>query len=68
MVDKYKAWLVAHRFTQIHGVDYFDTYLPVMDDHNCTCTHSVKAKPDRSEKVRNCRCRLHEHDVETSHT
>ena len=25
-VKKYKAWLVACRFTQIHRVDYFETY------------------------------------------
>ena len=39
----------------------------VMDDHNHMCTHGVKAKPDESEKVRNCHYRSHEHDTETSH-
>jgi hypothetical protein len=28
-VDKYKVCLVMCRFTQIHGVDYFNTYSPV---------------------------------------
>ena len=40
---------------------------PVMDDRNRTCTHGAKAKPEGSEKVRNCHCRSHEHDTETSH-
>ena len=40
----------------------------VMDDRNRACTHSAKAKPERSDEVRNCCCRSHEHDAETSHT
>jgi Reverse transcriptase (RNA-dependent DNA polymerase)/gag-polypeptide of LTR copia-type len=28
-IDKFKARLVARRFTQIHGQDYFDTFAPV---------------------------------------
>jgi len=28
-IDKYKACLVASGFTQIHGVDYHETYFPV---------------------------------------
>jgi hypothetical protein len=28
-IDKYKAWLVAHRFTQIYGVNYLNTFSPV---------------------------------------
>ena len=39
----------------------------VTDDHNCACTHSVKAKPEGSDEVRNCRCKSREHDTETSH-
>jgi len=29
-IDKYKGQLVTHRFMQIYGVDYYDTYSPVM--------------------------------------
>jgi hypothetical protein len=28
-INKYKAWLVAHRFTQIYGVNYLDTFSPM---------------------------------------
>ena len=28
-IDKYKAWLVGHGFTQQYGVDYNETYTPV---------------------------------------
>jgi hypothetical protein len=28
-IDKYKAHLVTHGFTQIHGVDYYETFAPV---------------------------------------
>jgi hypothetical protein len=28
-IDKYKAWLMARGFTQVHGVDYYETYAPV---------------------------------------
>jgi hypothetical protein len=28
-VEKYKVWLIACRFMQIHSVYYFDTYSPV---------------------------------------
>ena len=29
-VAKYKAWLVAKRFQQNEGVNYFDTFSPVV--------------------------------------
>ena len=28
-IEKYKAWLIAHGFMQIHRVDYFETYSPI---------------------------------------
>ena len=28
-IEKYKAWLVTCSFTQIHRVDYYETYAPV---------------------------------------
>ncbi|KAJ1588611.1 hypothetical protein NDA11_002576 [Ustilago hordei] len=35
---KYKAHLVAHRFNQMHGIDYHDMYSPVV---SMTCLHLV---------------------------
>ena len=29
-IEKYKVWLVACGFTQIHGVNYFDIYSPII--------------------------------------
>ena len=29
-IKKYKACLVAQEFTQVYGLDYFNTYLPVV--------------------------------------
>lgn len=29
-VDRYKARLVAHRFTQTHGIDFGDTFSPII--------------------------------------
>ena len=28
-IDKYKAWLIAHGFTQVQGIDYYEMYAPV---------------------------------------
>jgi len=28
-IDKYKAHLVAHSFTQVYGVDYYETFAPI---------------------------------------
>lgn len=29
-VDRYKAWLVANGMREVHGVDYLDTFIPVV--------------------------------------
>ena len=29
-LNKYTAWLVAHGFTQVHGLDYFYTFVPTV--------------------------------------
>ena len=28
-IDKYKAHLIMHGFTQVYGIDYYETYAPV---------------------------------------
>ena len=53
--------------TFLHEFGNYVNLNPVTDDRNRTCTHSAKAKPEGSDKVRNCHCRSRDHDVETSH-
>ena len=45
-IDKYKARLVARGFTQIYGVDYFDTYSPVAKMASFRAILAIAARHD----------------------
>jgi len=45
-IEKYKARLVARRFTQVYGVDYFDTFLPVAKLASFRTILAIAAKSD----------------------
>ena len=45
-IDKYKARLVARGFTQIYGVDYFDTYSPVAKMASFRAILAIAARQD----------------------
>lgn len=30
LLDKYKSWIMAKGYHQKHGIDYFETFLPVV--------------------------------------
>ena len=45
-VDKYKARLVAHGFTQIYGVDYFTTFSPVSKLSSFRTLLAIAAHPN----------------------
>jgi hypothetical protein len=55
-IDKYKARLVAHGFTQIYGVDYFTTYSPVA---KLTSFRTILAIAARRPESRACSCQEH---------
>ena len=45
-IEKYKAWLVACGFTQVYGVDYFNTFLPIAKLASFCTILAIAAKSD----------------------